>query len=88
MNYPYDPNSLDATLARIIANQEAADRKQDAILEQVLRTNGRVLVLEGWRSIMAAKLSIVAAAAAAAFSAIAWAFKYYVEKFLTHGTGD
>jgi len=78
----YEPNSLDATLARIIANQEAADKKADAILEQVTRTNGRVSVLERWREIVTAKIAVVAATIAAAFSALTWAAKYYLAKWL------
>jgi hypothetical protein len=72
----YDPNSIDATLARIISNQESADKKADAILEQVTKTNGRVTKLETWREIMTAKISAISAAVAAVISALAWAAKY------------
>lgn len=77
----YDPNSIDSTLSRILANQEAADRKADAILEQVTRTNGRVSALERFKEVMTAKVSLVAAGIAAAFSAGIWAVKYYFVKF-------
>jgi hypothetical protein len=76
----YEPNSIDATLARIIANQEAADRKSDAILDQVTRTNGRVTKLETWRDLITAKVATVSAAIAAAFSGLMWAVKYYLAK--------
>jgi hypothetical protein len=77
----YDPNSIDSTLSRILANQEAADRKADAILEQVTRTNGRVSALERFKEVMTAKVTLVAAGIAAAFSAVIWAVKYYFVKF-------
>ena len=76
----YDPNSLDATLARIIAGQEAADAKASAILEQVTRTNGRVTKLETWRELITAKVAAVSAAIAAAASGLMWAAKYYIAK--------
>lgn len=76
----YDPDSVDSTLSRIIANQEAAARKQDAILDQVTRTNGRVLKLENWRDQITTKVSAVSAAVAAGFSGLLWLLKYYVAK--------
>jgi hypothetical protein len=77
----YDPNSVDATLSRILTLQEAQDRKTDAILEQVTRTNGRVSALERFKEMLTAKITVIAAMVAAVFSAALWALKYYFSKW-------
>jgi hypothetical protein len=77
----YDPNSIDATLSRILTLQEAQDRKTDAILEQVTRTNGRVSALERFKEMLTAKITVIAAMVAALFSGLLWALKYYLSKW-------
>jgi hypothetical protein len=68
----FHPNSLDATLARILANQDEANRKADAILAQVVKTNGRVSVLETWREVITGKMALVSAGVAVVVSLGAW----------------
>lgn len=79
----FDPHSLNATLATIIANQAShaeemrdcfAETKADLglVKEQVLRTNGRVGVLELWRATSRAKLAGIAAAFGFVGSGVAW----------------
>ena len=81
--FQFDPNSLNATLATIIANQAAhgeemrscfADTKAELVLvkEQVLKTNGRVGVLELWRATSKAKVAGMAAAFGAVGSVAVW----------------
>ena len=73
-NSNYKPDSIDATLSRILANQEAADRKADAILAQVVKTNGRVSVLETWRAVVTARVVTLSAFVAGLVSLVGWAF--------------
>lgn len=72
----FRPNSLDATLSRILANQDEASRKSDAILEQVMKTNGRVTRLETWREVIAGKMGLISAGVAAIVSFGAWAIDF------------
>lgn len=64
----FNPNSLNATLARIIAAQEAhgnemrqcfSETREElrVIKEQAFKTNGRVNLLELWRETSKAKLA-------------------------------
>lgn len=68
----FHPNSIDATLSRILTKQEEANRKADAILEQVVKTNGRVTKLETWREVITAKMAVISAVVAGAVSMGAW----------------
>jgi hypothetical protein len=68
----FNPNSLNATLARIIAGQEEANRKADLIIEQVTKTNGRVTALETWRDIVKAKVLLIATICSAVVTGGAW----------------
>ena len=68
----FHPNSIDATLSRILANQDEANRKSDAILEQVMKTNGRVTTLETWREVITGKIGLISAGVAAIVSFGAW----------------
>jgi hypothetical protein len=83
--FQFDPNSLNATLATIIANQTAhgeemrscfADTKAELIFvkEQTTRTNGRVSSLERWKEASMGKLAGIGLACGAAGTAIAWVF--------------
>jgi hypothetical protein len=75
----FNPNSLNATLARIIANQEAADHKSDKILAQVEKTNGRVTSLETWRTVVNAKVVVMGAVAGTIASAVGLVVKAYLD---------
>lgn len=79
----FDPQSLDATLARIIEGQRQhaeemracfADTKTEllTIKEQAFKTNGRVGVLELWRATSTAKIAGIAAALGAVGGAFIW----------------
>ena len=72
----FHPNSLDSTLSRILANQAEASRKSDAILEQVIKTNGRVTRLETWREVIAGKMGLISAGVAAVVSVGAWVIDF------------
>lgn len=74
----FNPNSIDATLARILANQGEASRKSDAILEQVMKTNGRVTKLETWQSIVTAKNILIASLSGGVASIAAWVIGLYL----------
>ena len=80
MNKPdssnYHSNSLDATLSRILANQDESNRKADAILAQAIKTNGRVSVLETWREVITGKMAMLSAIVAGLVSVGAWVVDY------------
>lgn len=82
----FDPHSINATLATIIANQqshseemrgcfEVAKQERAIIREQVLKTNGRVGALEVWREATKAKVAGIAFAVGTAASLLVWAFE-------------
>lgn len=79
----FDPQSLDATLARILSAQQAhgeemrqsfAETRTEllAIKEQAIRTNGRVTMLEFWRETSKAKMAGIAAGLGAAGGIATW----------------
>ena len=79
----FDPCSLNATLATIIAETRAAkvaicvrldqqDVKLASIEEQAIKTNGRVGLLELWRETSKARLAGMAAVCGAFGSVIVW----------------
>lgn len=76
----FHPNSIDATLARILANQDESSRKQDAILMQVVKTNGRVTKLETWQSVVTAKNILIASLSGGTASIAAWAIGLYLSR--------
>jgi hypothetical protein len=82
--FQFDPNSLNATLATIIANQKAhgeemrtcfGETREELLLikAQAIKTNGRVNMLELWRATSRAKLAGIAAAFGFVGSGVAWA---------------
>lgn len=79
----FNPQSLDATLATILAEMKAGhniicarmdgqDVELKAIKEQALKTNGRVGILELWRATSTAKQAGFAAAFGMVGTGIAW----------------
>lgn len=81
--FSFDPNSLNATLATIIAKQDShaeemracfADTKSELVLvkEQTTKTNGRVSAVEVWIEGSKGKIAGIAAACGAVGTVIAW----------------
>lgn len=68
----FNPRSPDAMFATILAELHEQSRKQDRILQQVEKTNGRVTVLEQWREIVTAKVALIATGVSGAVGAAAW----------------
>jgi len=81
-NRPQDfqPNSLDATLARILAAQDELNRKADRIVAQVELTNGRVKGLEIWREVVKGQTVMLASLISAFVGAIGWAVNQFLNK--------
>lgn len=72
----FNPDSPDATFARIIARLDEQDRmaamrdananaKLDRIEGQVLKTNGRVSVIETWKTAINARIGVYSTLAGA-----------------------
>ena len=81
--FQFDPNSLQATFATIIAGQKAhgeemracfAETKAELVLvkEQTTKTNGRVSALERWRDTSVARLAGIGIACGAFGTGAAW----------------
>ncbi len=81
--FRFDPDSLNATLATIIANQSAHAEEMrscfdetkaelSVIKAQAFKTNGRVSMLELWRATDKAKLAGMGAAFGLIGGGIAW----------------
>lgn len=72
----FNPNSINATLSRIMAAQEEMNRKADRIIAQVERTNGRVTKLEIWKAIVGAQTALIASAVASVVAVVGWVIIY------------
>jgi hypothetical protein len=63
-------------LSRILERMQAQDDKLQTILDQCVKTNGRVSKLEVWRDQLHGNITVVAGVFSAAVSAItAWVIK-------------
>lgn len=76
----FNPNSLNATLSRILAVQDELNRKADRIIAQVDLTNGRVKKLEIWKAVVTSQTAQLAAAVAAVVGGIGWLLNYLAQK--------
>lgn len=72
----FNPNSHDATFARVLARMDAQDAKLDSILSHVEKTNGRVTALEVWREVLKARVGLISAGISAVVAATAWALDH------------
>lgn len=72
----FNPNSHDATFARVLARMDEQDRKLDSILAHVEKTNGRVTGLEVWREVLKARVGLISAGISAVVAATAWALDH------------
>jgi len=68
----YDPLSIDAQLSAILTRMDAQDKMMETILAQCIKTNGRVNMLEVFKSELKGKVAILAAVISAA---TAWIIK-------------
>jgi hypothetical protein len=68
----YDPLSIDAQLSAILTRMDAQDKMLEQVLAQCIKTNGRVTMLEMFRSELKIKMGILAAVISAA---TAWIIK-------------
>ena len=68
----YDPLSIDAQLSAILTRMDAQDKMLEQVLAQCIKTNGRVTMLEVFRSELKIKMGILAAVISAA---TAWIIK-------------
>ena len=76
----FNPNSINATLSRIMAAQDEMCRKADRIIAQVEQTNGRVSKLETWKAIVGAQTAIVSTAVAGSIGVLGWIVNYMSKK--------
>jgi hypothetical protein len=79
-NDTFDPNSINATLSRILAAQDELNRKADRIITQVDLTNGRVRALEVWKAVLANQTAIVSSVVAAAIASLGVVLNYFSSK--------
>ncbi len=73
----FNPNSHDATFARVLARMDEQDRKLDSILSHVQKTNGRVTALELWREVLKAKVAVISAGISALVAFSVWALDHF-----------
>ena len=68
----YDANSTDSMLSKILERMTSQDAKLESIHAQCIKTNGRVTMLEVFKSELKIKMGILAAVISAA---TAWIIK-------------
>lgn len=57
----YDANSTDSMLSRILERMDSQDATLESIHQQCIKTNGRVTMLEVFKSELKGKVAILAA---------------------------
>lgn len=73
---PYDPQSTDAMFSRIIERLDRQDEILKRIEAQTTKTNGRVSLLESWRTEIGAKVAVISGGVSAAIGGAAWLFQF------------
>jgi hypothetical protein len=68
----YDPLSINAQLSSILTRMDAQDKMLEQVLQQCIKTNGRVTMLESFKNELRGKVAILAAVISAA---TAWLIK-------------
>lgn len=69
---PYDPNSNDSMLSRIMLRLDQQDDTLRQILEQCKKTNGRVSQLEQNEAVAKGKVALVSALISGAVGFVGW----------------
>jgi hypothetical protein len=57
----YDPLSVNAQLSSILTRMDAQDKMLEQVLQQCIKTNGRVTMLESFKNELKGKVAILAA---------------------------
>ncbi len=57
----YDPLSVNAQLSSILTRMDAQDKMLEQVLQQCIKTNGRVTMLEVFKNELKGKVAILAA---------------------------
>jgi hypothetical protein len=70
----YNPDSVNATLSRIIQRLDEQNVVLTRIEAQVTKTNGRVTLLETWRDVVTARSALISTAVSSVIGAAAWYF--------------
>jgi hypothetical protein len=68
----YDPLSVNAQLSSILTRMDAQDKMLEQVLQQCIKTNGRVTILESFKNELKGKVAVLAAVISAA---TAWIIK-------------
>jgi len=68
----YDPLSVNAQLSSILTRMDAQDKMLEQVLQQCIKTNGRVTMLESFKNELKGKVAVLAAVISAA---TAWIIK-------------
>lgn len=76
----FNPNSINATLSRIMSAQEELHRKADRIIAQVDHTNGRVKKLEIWKAVINSQTAMVASIVAGIVAVIGSVITYLAKR--------
>ena len=57
----YDPLSVNAQLSSILTRMDAQDKMLEQVLQQCIKTNGRVTMLESFKNELKGKVAVLAA---------------------------